>query len=100
MESPQKNKALKPHEHITTPKYPVVDSVQVGVETLVVPPAAVGDLGADVAAVRSAEALLVVVPAEGILHCAAEARDVQAILVLLVLHTAHMDIQVQTCQGS
>lgn len=71
--------------------YPVVDAVEVGVETLVVPPAAVGDLGADVAAVRCAEALLVVVPAEGILHGAAEARDVQTILMLLVFHTEHMD---------
>lgn len=48
--------------------YPVVDAVQVGVEALVVPPAAVRDLSADVAAVWGAEALLVVVPAEGVLH--------------------------------
>lgn len=80
------------HRHIVDIScrlYPVVDAVQVGVEALVVPPAAVGDLGADVAAVRGAEALLVVVPAEGVLHGAAEARDVQAVLVLLVLHAAH-----------
>lgn len=59
-----------------------------------------GDLSADVAAVRSAEALLVVVPAEGILHGATEARDVQAILVLFILHTAHIDIQVNAYQVS
>lgn len=80
--------------------YPVVDAVQVGVEALVVPPAAVGDLGADVAAVRGAEALLVVVPAEGVLHGAAEARDVQAVLVLLVLHAAHIETQANAYQVS
>lgn len=80
--------------------YPVVDAVQVGVEALVVPPAAVGDLGADVAAVRGAEALLVMVPAEGVLHGAAEARDVQAVLVLLVLHAAHIETQANTCEVS
>lgn len=53
--------------------YPVVDSVKVGVEALVVPPATVGDLSADVATVWGAEALLVVVPAERVLHGPAEA---------------------------
>lgn len=42
----------------------VVDTVEVGVETLVEPPACVADLGADVAGVWRAEALLVVVPTE------------------------------------
>lgn len=60
-------------EHPSAYPYPVVDAVEVGVETLVVPPAAVGDLGADVAAVGGAEALLVVVPTERVPHCAAEA---------------------------
>ena len=69
--------------------YPVVDAVEVGVEALVVPPAAVGDLSADVAAVGGAEALLVVVPAERVQHRPAEARHVQAVLVLLVFHTAN-----------
>lgn len=53
--------------------YPVVDSVQVGVETLVVPPTAMRDLSTDVAAVGGAEALFVVVPAEGVLDCPTEA---------------------------
>ncbi len=44
--------------------YPVVNSIEVGIEALVVPPAAMGDLCTDVATVRRAEALLVVVPAE------------------------------------
>lgn len=68
--------------------YPVVDSIEVGVEALVVPPAAVGDLCADVATVRGAEALLVVVPAERVLHRPAEARHMEAVLMLLVFHTA------------
>lgn len=67
--------------------YSVVHSVQVGVKALVVPPPPVGDLGADVAAVWSAEALFVVVPAERVLGRAAEPRDVQAVLVLFILHT-------------
>lgn len=53
--------------------YPVVDSIEVCVEALVVPPTAVGDLSTDVATVGGAEALLVVVPAERVLHCPAEA---------------------------
>lgn len=53
--------------------YPVVDSIKVGIEALVVPPTAVGDLSTDVATVGGAEALLVVVPAERVLHCPAEA---------------------------
>ncbi len=44
--------------------HPVIDSIEVGIEALVVPPAAVGDLCTDVATVGGAEALLVVVPAE------------------------------------
>lgn len=53
--------------------YPVVDSVKVCIEALVVPPTAVGDLCTDVATVRGAEALLVMVPAERVLHCPTEA---------------------------
>lgn len=53
--------------------YPVVDTIQVGVEALVVPPTAVGDLSTDVATVRCTEALLVVVPAKRILNGATEA---------------------------
>lgn len=53
--------------------YPVVDSIKVGVEALVVPPTAVRDLSTDVATVGGAEALLVVVPAERVLRCPTEA---------------------------
>lgn len=49
--------------------YSVVDPIQVGVETLVVPPSTVGDLSTDVPTVWCSEALLVVVPAEGVLSC-------------------------------
>lgn len=66
--------------------HPVVEAVEVGVEALAVPPAAVGDFGADVSAVGGAEALPVVVPAERVLNRPAEAGHVQAVLVLLVLH--------------
>lgn len=48
-----------------------------------------GDLGTDVARVGCAEALLVMVPAEGVLHCPAEARHMQTVLSGLVLHTAN-----------
>lgn len=53
--------------------YPVVDAIEVGIEALVVPPTAVRDLSTDVTTVWCTEALLVVVPAERVLHCAAEA---------------------------
>lgn len=56
-----------------------------------------GDFGADVAAVRSAEALLVMVPAKGVLDGATEARDMQAILMLLVLYAAYPNKQL-SCQ--
>lgn len=68
--------------------YLVVDAVEVGVETLVEPPAGVADLGADVAGVRRAEALLVVIPAERILHRPAETRHMQPEPVLLILNPA------------
>lgn len=73
--------------------YPVVDPIKVGIEALVVPPTTVGDLSTDVATVGGAEALLVVVPAERVLHCPAEARHMETILMLLVVHTAHKRIQ-------
>lgn len=69
--------------------YPVVDSIKVCIEALVVPPTAVGDLSADVTTVRGAEALLVVVPAERVLHCPAEARHMETVLMLLIFHTAY-----------
>lgn len=68
--------------------YLVVDAVEVGVETLVEPPAGVADLGTDVAGVWRAEALPVVVPAERILHRSTETRHMEAVLVLLVLYPA------------
>ena len=68
--------------------YLVVDSIEVGVEALVVPPPRMGDLSTDVACVWGAEALLVVVPAERVLHSAAEPRHVEAVLVLLILYAA------------
>lgn len=68
--------------------YLVVDAVEVGLETLVEPPAGVADLGTDVARVRCAEALLVVVPTERILHRAAETRHMEAVLVLLTVSPA------------
>lgn len=63
----------------------VVNPVEVGMETLVEPPASVADLSTDVAGVWRAEALLIVVPAEGILHRAGETQHMKAVLVLLVL---------------
>lgn len=69
--------------------HPVVKAVQVGVETLVVPPTAVGDFSTDVSTVGGAEALLVMVPAERVLNRSAEARHMQAVLVLLVLHATN-----------
>ena len=62
------------HGYLCIPyTYPVVDAIKVGVEALVVPPTAVGDLSTDVATVWRAEALLVMVPAERVLHCPTEA---------------------------
>lgn len=46
------------------------------------------DLSADVAGVRCAEASFVVVPTERVLHCPAETRHVEAVLVLLILYPA------------
>lgn len=68
--------------------YLVVDTVEVGLETLVEPPASVADLGTDVACVWCAEALLVVVPTERIFHRATETRHMEAVLVLLTLDPA------------
>lgn len=59
----------KKKESIPVYSYSVVDPIQVGVETLVVPPSTVGDLSTDVPTVWCSEALLVVVPAEGVLSC-------------------------------
>lgn len=73
--------------------YLVVDAIEVCVETLAVPPASVGDLGTDVARVGCAEALFVMIPAEGILHSPAEARHMQTVLRALVLHTANTHTQ-------
>lgn len=70
------------------PSYLVVDAVEVGIETLVEPPACVADLGTDVAGVWCAEALPVVVPTERILHRSAETRHMEAVLVLLILYPA------------
>lgn len=69
--------------------HPVVDAIEVGVEALVVPPTTVGDLSADVTAVWCTEALLVVVPAERVLHCATEVWHMETVLMLLIFHTAH-----------
>lgn len=55
------------------------------------PPPRVADLCTDVARVRRAEALLVVVPTERIPHRAAEARHVEAVLVLLAVGPAGGD---------
>ena len=68
----------------------MVDAIQVGIEALVVPPASVRDFCTDVARVRSAEALLVMVPAERVLHCSTEARDMKSVLGRLILNTANM----------
>lgn len=68
--------------------YLVVDAVQVGMETLLVPPACVRDLSADVSCVRCAEGLLVVIPAERVFHCTAKARDVEPVLSRFVLDPA------------
>lgn len=68
--------------------YLVVDAIEVGLETLAEPPAGVADLGADVAHVWGAEALQVVVPAEGVVQRAAEARHVEAVPVLLAVDPA------------
>lgn len=66
---------------------PVIDSIKVGVEALVVPPTAVWDLSADVATVWRAEALLVMVPTERVLHRATEAWHMETVLMLLIFHT-------------
>ena len=68
--------------------YLVVDAVEVGMETLMEPPAGVADLGTDVSGVRCAEDMPVVVPAERILHRSTETRHVEAVPVLLVLYPA------------
>lgn len=70
------------------PPYLVVHPVEVGEKALVVPPASVGNLGADVPGVGCAEAPLVVVPGKGILHRPAEPVHVQAVIVCLVLNPA------------
>ena len=59
--------------------YLVVDSVEVGMETLAEPPACVADLRADVPGVGGAEHLVVMVPAKRIRHGAAEPGHVQAV---------------------
>lgn len=66
----------------------VVDAVEVSVETLVKPPAGVADLGTDVAGVRRAETLLVVVPTERVLHRSAETRHMEAVPVPLIIYPA------------
>lgn len=71
-----------------SPLYLVVHPVEVGEEALVVPPAPVGDLGTDVPRIGRAEAPLVVVPGEGVLHRPAEPVHVQAVVVGLVLDAA------------
>lgn len=52
------------------------------------PPAGVADLGTDVASVRRAEALPVMVPTERVLHRSTETRHMEAVLVLLILYPA------------
>lgn len=52
------------------------------------PPAGVADLGADVACVRRAEGPPVMVPAERVLHRPTETRHMEAVAVLLALHSA------------
>lgn len=73
---------------LVPPPYLVVHTVEVGEKTLVVPPASVGNLSADVPSVGCAEAPLVVIPGKGILHRPAEPVHVQAVIVLLVLNAA------------
>lgn len=68
--------------------YLVVDTVEVGVETLMEPPAGVAYLGTDVASIWRAEALSVVVPTERILHRSTETRHMEAVVVLLILYPA------------
>lgn len=87
---------LKVHIYgLSAYNYPVVDSIKVCIEALVVPPTAVGDLSADVTTVRGAEALLVVVPAERVLHCPTEARHMETVLMLLIFHTANTHTHTQ-----
>lgn len=68
--------------------YLVVDAVEVGVETLVEPPAGVADLSTDVARVWCAEALLVVVPTERILHGSNKTGHMEAVPVLFIIYPA------------
>lgn len=49
------------------------------------PPAGVADLSTDVSRVWGAETVLVVIPAEGVLHRPTKARHVQAVLILLTV---------------
>lgn len=71
-----------------TRSYLIVHAIEVGIETLVEPPAGVADLSTDVASVWRAEALPVVVPTERILHRSTETRHMEAVLVLLILYPA------------
>lgn len=66
----------------------VIDSVEVGKEALMVPPAPVRDLGTDVSCVWSAEALLVVIPAKRVLNRTAESWDMETVVVVLILNPA------------
>lgn len=68
--------------------YPVIDSIKVGVEALVIPPTAMWDLSADVSTVWCTEALLIVVPTERVLNRTTEAWHMETVLMLLIFHTA------------
>lgn len=50
------------------------------------PPAGMADLSTDVPCVWGAETVLVVIPAEGILHCPTKTRNMEAILILLIIY--------------
>lgn len=68
--------------------YLIVHPVEVGIEAVMVPPASMRDFSTYVPHVRSAEALLVMVPAEAVLYGAAEATHVEAEVALLIIHAA------------
>lgn len=68
--------------------YLVVDAVEIGVETLVEPPAGMADLSTDVAGVWRAEYMLVVVPTKRILHRPTETGHMEAVPALLALYPA------------
>lgn len=59
-----KDLAVVFHTTLHQPSYLIVHAIQVSKETLVIPPSSVRNLSTDVARVRGAETLFVMVPAE------------------------------------